>query len=91
MSEETQDVLAGLDSLQGKIGYIHGLHDSTNIHLNPSSSVQSRLTEYQVGGSAVGAEEYPKGYMLGWEKGRKQAAGFLSANWHHRPDTRAAQ
>ena len=89
MTEETQDALAGLGSLQGKIGYIHGLHDSTNIHLNPSSSVQSRLTEYHAGSSVASADEYPKGYMLGWEEGRKQAREFLRLNSGRRPQTRS--
>ncbi len=85
MSEENQDAFAGLASTKGKMGYIHGLHDSTNIHLNPSSSVQSRINEAT--GSAISG--YAEGYILGWEEGRKQAQEFLNQNGHNRPQSRS--
>ena len=81
MSEENQDTFAGLESVHSKMGYIHGLHDSTNIHLNPSSSVPSRVVE----GVPFPEDDYPKGYILGWEEGRKQAREFLKQNGRLRP------
>lgn len=85
MSEENQDAFAGLQSVKSKMGYLHGLHDSTNIHLNPSSSVQSRIHE-ATGSSMAG---YAEGYIAGWEEGRKQAREFLSENGRNRPQTRS--
>ena len=85
MSEENQDAFAGLESVRSKMGYIHGLHDSTNIHLNPSSSVQSHIVE----GTPFTEGDYPEGYLLGWEEGRKQAREFLRLNATRRPQTRS--